>query len=67
MDLETIIQSEVSQKDKNKYHILTHTCEIQKSGTGQSICKGETDTQTWRANVWTLGGEGGWDELGDWH
>ena len=26
MDLETIIQSEVSQKEKNKYCILTHIC-----------------------------------------
>ena len=26
MDLETFIQSEVSQKEKNKYHILTHIC-----------------------------------------
>ena len=24
MDLETVIQSEVSQKEKNKYHTLTH-------------------------------------------
>ena len=24
MDLEPVIQSEVSQKEKNKYHILTH-------------------------------------------
>ena len=24
MDLETVILSEVSQKEKNKYHILTH-------------------------------------------
>jgi len=28
MDLESVIQSEVSQKDKNKYCILTHTCGI---------------------------------------
>ena len=28
MDLETVIQSEVSQKEKNKYHILTHICGI---------------------------------------
>ena len=28
MDLETIIQSELSQKEKNKYHILTHICGI---------------------------------------
>ena len=28
MDLETVIQSEVSQKGKNKYHILIHICII---------------------------------------
>ena len=28
MDLETVIQSEVSQKEKNKYHILMHVCGI---------------------------------------
>ena len=27
MDLETVIQSKVSQKEKNKYRILTHICE----------------------------------------
>ena len=26
MDLETVIQSDVSQKEKNKYRILTHIC-----------------------------------------
>ena len=28
MDLETVIQSEVSEKEKNKYHIFTHICGI---------------------------------------
>ena len=28
MDLESVIQGEVSQKEKNKYHILTHICGI---------------------------------------
>ena len=28
MDIETVIQSEGSQKEKNKYHILTHKCGI---------------------------------------
>ena len=28
MDLETVIQSEVSQKEKNKYRVLTHICGI---------------------------------------
>ena len=30
MDLESVIQSEVSQKEKNKYHMLTHICGIKK-------------------------------------
>ena len=28
MDLETVIQSEVNKKEKNKYHILTRMCGI---------------------------------------
>ena len=28
MDLETVLQSEVSQKEKNKYRILPHVCGI---------------------------------------
>ena len=28
MDLEAVTQSEVSQKEKNKYHILRHICGI---------------------------------------
>ena len=30
MDLEIVIQSEVIQKEKNKYHMLTHIYGIQK-------------------------------------
>ena len=30
MDLESVIQSEVSQKKKNKYHMLIHIYEIKK-------------------------------------
>ena len=41
MDLETVIQSEVSQKEKNKY-ILTHICGIYKNGTDEPVCKAET-------------------------
>ena len=26
MDLQSVIQSEISQKEKNKYRILTHMC-----------------------------------------
>ena len=28
MDLETVLENEVSQKKKNKYYILTHMCGI---------------------------------------
>ena len=28
MDLESVIQCEVSQKEKNKYRMLTHVCGI---------------------------------------
>ena len=33
MNLEPTIQSEVSQKEKDKYHFLTHIYGIQKNGT----------------------------------
>ena len=37
MNLEPIIQSKVSQKEKDKYHILTHIYGIQKNGTEELI------------------------------
>ena len=37
MDLESVIQSEVSQKGKNKYCMLTNICGILKNGTDKSI------------------------------
>ena len=61
MDLESVIQSEVSQKKKNKYHILMHICGIQKNGTDDLICKAETETQMQRT---MYGHKVGWDELG---
>ena len=41
MDLETVIQSEISQKVKNKYHVNKH---MLKNGTGGPICKAEMET-----------------------
>ena len=35
MDLQSVIQSEVSQEEKNKYHILMHICGIQQNGTDE--------------------------------
>ena len=45
MDLETVIQSEVSQKEKNKYRILTHVCGTWKNGTDEPVCRAEVETQ----------------------
>ena len=45
LDLETVIQSEISQKDKNKYHILMHICGTSKNGTDEPVCRAEIETQ----------------------
>ena len=45
MDLETVLQSEVSQKEKNKYRILTRICGIEKNGTDKPVCKAQIETQ----------------------
>ena len=71
MDLEAVIQSEVSQKEENKYHILTHICGTQKNGTDEPVCRAEIETDVENKRMDTKGGsEGGWgwwcDELGDW-
>ena len=39
MDLESVTQNEVCQKEKNKYQILTHTCGVEKSSTDGHICR----------------------------
>ena len=57
MDLETVLQSEVSQKEKNKCHILMHIYGIQKNGTDEPICRGIIETQIQRMNLWTHWGK----------
>ena len=44
MKLEPIIQSEVSQKEKHQYSILTHIYRIYKDGNDDFICKTAKDT-----------------------
>ena len=67
MDLECVMQSEVSQKEVNKCHILMHIyVESEKIGIDDIIYKAEIETQTQRMNVWIPRGKGRWDELGDW-
>ena len=45
MKLEPIIQSEVSQKEKQQYSILTHIYGISKDGKDDPICKTAKETQ----------------------
>ena len=44
MNIEPIIQSEVSQKEENKYHILAHIYGTQKAGTNEIICRAAMET-----------------------
>ena len=48
------MQSEVSQKDKDQYSILTHIYWILKDGNDNPICKTEKETQMYRTDFWTL-------------
>ena len=45
MDRESVIQSEVSQKEKNKYHILMHVCGIYKNCTDEPIYRAGIEMQ----------------------
>ena len=60
MNLEPIIQSKVSQKEKDKYHILMHICRIQKNGTEEFIFRAAMEKQTQRidAQTWEKGRRG---------
>ena len=45
MDLEIVILSEVSQTEKDKYHMMLLICGIENNGTNELIYKTETDSQ----------------------
>ena len=55
MNLEPIIQSEVSQKEKDKYRILTHIHGIQKNGTEEFIYRETMVKRTQRIDLWAWG------------
>ena len=62
MDLEIIILSEVNQTENNKYHMISLIC-----GIYELIYKTETDSQTWKTNLWLPNRKGGGrDKLGGW-
>ena len=60
MNLESIIQSEVSQKEKDKYHNLMYINRIQKNDTEEFIYRAAVEKQAQRIDLrtWERGGEG---------
>ena len=54
MNLEPIIQIEVSQKEKDKYHMLMHIYGIWKDDTDEISDKAPVETQMQRTDLWTL-------------
>ena len=55
MNLEPIIQSEMSQKEKDKYSFLMHIYGLQKNGTEEFIYREAMEKQTQRIDIWTWG------------
>ena len=45
MDLESVLQSKVNQKGRNKCHILMHICGIWRNDTVEPVCRAEIETQ----------------------
>ena len=62
MNLEPVIQSEVNQKVKDKYHILMHIYRIYKYGTEKFIFKGSSG-KTDREQTYGHGERGGEGEM----
>ena len=46
-----IILIEVSQKEKDKYHMISLICGVYKNNTSELIYKTETDSQTSKTNL----------------
>ena len=57
MNLEPVIQSEVIQKEKNKYHILKRINGIQKNHTDEPICRAGIEVQAEWTDLWTQWGK----------
>ena len=51
ISLEPVIHSEVSQKEKNKYYILTHIYGSRKIDIDEPICRAGIKMQTWRTDL----------------
>ena len=52
-------ESEVSQKQKDKYHMISLMCGILKNDTNEFTYKTEIDSQTQKTNLWLPKGKWG--------
>ena len=66
MKLEPIIQSEVSQKQKHQYSILTHM-EFRKMVTITLYARQQKRHRCIEQSFGLRGRGRGWDDLGEWH
>ena len=67
LDLEIIILCEVSQTEKDKYHMISLRCGMERNDTNKLIYETGTDSQTLKTNLWLPRGKGeGRDKLGVW-
>ena len=57
INLEPTIQNEASQKEENKYCILTPIYRNQKDGTAECVHRTAVEMQTQRTDLWTRVGE----------
>ena len=48
------MQSEVSQKARHQYSILTHIYRIEKDGNDNPVCETAKEIQMYRTDFWTL-------------
>ena len=65
MDLETVIQNDVSQKEKKQTpYINTYVWNLKKTGIDFLIYKAEIETQMQRTNLWIRSRERGVSRAG---
>ena len=57
INLEPTIQNEASQKEENKYCILTPIYRNQKDGTAECVHRAAVEMQTQRTDLWIRAGE----------
>ena len=66
MDLEIIVLSEVSQTEKDKYHMISLICGILKKATNELVYKTEIESDVENKLMVTKGEKRKRDKLGDW-